>query len=313
MIFQKLALHIMLLLQLAVPQASHFNPVSISIETAQANGSDETTPAIVIVKLDNTNEGPERIENDSLGVAITAPSALAIDEKSGKVLWGKNTDQKRSLASITKLASMTIALNKISDLTKPITIEQGDYSNLGLNVFKPGEVVSTKDALAAALIGSDNTAVHAIVRSLGMTQQEFVATMNAFATEHGLAPTSFADTTGLSAHNVSTAGDILKLAMIAFQNPLLLELTGTNTYRGTTEAGREFTIRSTNLLLNSTLIDVTAGKTGFVTESGYNFVARTAYEGNEILAVVLGSSTNENRFQDYKMLVYWTTRNFQWK
>lgn len=254
---------------------------------------------------------PERVMGDSLGVRITAASAIVSDRKSGAVLYEKDADKVRPLASITKLVSLLVVIDRLKDPGQVLEITKSDFVNLGYNNFAVGEKVEVKDLIATAIIASDNTAVQTLSRATGLSSADFVAVMNSQAADWGLSHTHFDDPTGLSARNVSTAREVLIISDKAFARIQLSAYAGRKNYRFTAASGQEHLVVTTNQLIGS-MVSVVAGKTGFVTESGYNLTAAVTRDGHELLGVTLGSDTSGDRFQDFKMLVHWVWENYDW-
>ncbi len=273
--------------------------------------ADQITPPLLIT-ASATAKDPVRKLNDSLGVDMTAISALMLDAQTGAVLYAKNPDVVRTLASITKLMSLMVSIDTIKDLNMSVTIISDDHVPFGTTTLKVGQVVTANDLIAAAVIGSDNTAIRALARATGLTTEHFVAAMNAKAQSLGLSKTSFADVTGLSDQNVSTASEILTFARKAFAYEPIGRFAGKSNYVFSSTDGAEHIIKTTNKLIGS-FISVVHGKTGFVTESGYNLVSEiTDSKGHDIIGIVLGSATNDDRFHDFKMMAYWVWENFTW-
>lgn len=276
----------------------------------QTETGDVAVPTIVPVSV--RTAGPVRKLNDSLGVDMTAQAALMVDPETGAVLYEKNADEVRTIASITKLMSLIVVLDAGVDLAERVEILKEDQVPYGTTTLTIGEKVAAKDLVAASLIGSDNTAIRALTRHVGGNREAIVELMNQKATRMGLVKTSFADVTGLSDANSSTAREIVTFARAAFAYPLLGDLAGRRTYAFTSEDGKEHMVRTTNRLIGS-FVSVIHGKTGFVSESGYNLVAEvTDTEKRSIAGVVLGSATNDDRFHDFKMMAYWVWQNFTW-
>jgi serine-type D-Ala-D-Ala endopeptidase (penicillin-binding protein 7) len=255
---------------------------------------------------------PYKKNHNSLGVDITAQAAAVMDKDSGAILWQKNADQVRSLASITKLMTALVFLENNPGWNTEITLEKRDEANSNAPNILRGETVTVKDLFYTSLIASDNNTANALVRSTGLDRNEFVGLMNKKAVNLGLDNTKFKDTTGLNQSNKSTALEILKLANTAFANQDIVEATAKQNYSFQAVTGKHHKIFSTNNLLNSYL-DVVAGKTGFIFESGYCLVSEIKNDnGDNIIAVVLGSETNLDRFQDLKILSAWILDNFVW-
>ncbi len=255
---------------------------------------------------------PYKKNNNSLGVHITADAAAVMDVDSGAILWQKNADQVRSLASITKLMTALVFLENNPGWDTQITLEKKDEANSNAPNILRGEVVTVKDLFYTSLIASDNNTANALVRSTGLDRNEFVDLMNKKAEDLDLQNTKFKDVTGLNQDNKSTALEILKLAKVAFAEPDIVQATAKKNHSFQAVTGKHHKIFSTNNLLNSYL-DVVAGKTGFIFESGYCLVSEIKNDtGDNIISVVLGSETNLDRFQDLKILSAWVLDNFVW-
>ncbi len=261
---------------------------------------------------DNNRLIPHKIDNKSLGVKISAQSAAVMDIKTGIVLWQKNANEVRSIASISKLMTALVFLEHNPGWQTEMTMEHADETNGGTARILRGETVSVKDLFYTSLIASDNNATTALVRSTGLSKEEFVALMNQKAADLQLKHTSFVEPTGLEDGNQSTVLDILLMAKQAFNNPDIKAAVNNKNYTFSTLSGREHKIQSTNLLLNS-YMNIIAGKTGYINAAGYCLVSEVAGEnGQVILSVVLGSDSHESRFQDLKILSAWVLDNFVW-
>jgi len=255
---------------------------------------------------------PHKVDNNSLGVKLTAQAAAVMDKNTGTVLWQKNADEQRPLASITKLMTALVFLDNNPGWNQTLTMLPEDETMANsANIFRD-ETVSLKDAFYTMLIASDNNVANALSRSTGLSREEFVGLMNDKAKAWGLSKTYFVDPTGLSNKNISSANDILILAKKAFANNDIKNATNQKIYSFITLDGKERKVNSTNHLLSG-FLDIIAGKTGFITESGYCLVAEV--KGNEdqrIISVVLGSASNADRFNDLKILSAWALNNFIW-
>ena len=255
---------------------------------------------------------PHKINTDSLGVKISAQASAVMDKDSGAILWQHNAEEVRSLASITKLMTALVFLENNSGWHNVITMEQRDEIAGTPPRVKRGEQVKVRDLFYTTLIASDNTAAKALVRSTGLSEEEYVIAMNNKAEELSLANTFFADVTGLSEGNKSTALDILHLAQAALSQEDIRAVTSKRVYNFTSVSGQAHRIYSTNKLLDSYL-NIAAGKTGFITAAGYCLVSEISeIDGHNIIGVVLGSETHDDRFQDLKILSAWILDNFTW-
>jgi D-alanyl-D-alanine endopeptidase (penicillin-binding protein 7) len=177
-----------------------------------------------------------------------------------------------------------------------------------------GTPVVARDLVAAALAGSANNAANAIARATGLTQAQFVARMNASAANMGLTQTHFVEPTGIEPGNVSTAREVLKMSLDAFQNELVLSMTSAPHYTiAVVDSADVHKISNTNGLVFDAGVDVVAGKTGFNDEAGYALTTRLAQAGKpDLIVVVLGSSTKNKSFLEAKALAQWAWKYKKW-
>ncbi len=260
------------------------------------------------------------LANDSLGVEVSAQSVLVMDENTGKVLYEKNAKASRSIASITKLMTALVFIDYNPGWDQEIKISESDYRDGGIVYLINGEVISVNDVFFTALVASSNEATVALARSTGLSLDDFVAKMNAKAKHFGMNDTSFADVTGLSNNNKSTAVDIAILSRLAFANKSIEKATATETYTVTIiNNGVSRVIKSTDRILNQEfglgdhIYKVQNGKTGYLESAGYCFASQVMDNNNrQVLVVVLGSSTINSRFTDTKSLAYWVFNNYNW-
>jgi D-alanyl-D-alanine carboxypeptidase len=305
------------LISLFIGLAGHgdfLHPASISFAPAKARpvvALQVAQPSAPIVA-----QPPRKKDADSLGVKLTAKSAALVDTKTGTLLFSYGQDQILPIASITKLMTALVLLDGPIDWNAKVTIQPSDFDYTGLLSIKAGDTMTTQDAWNTMLSGSVNAAAVALARSTGLSREQFVAKMNAKAQELGLAHTTFTDPTGYGASNVSTTLDLARLAWNALSNDQIRQAVTLKGVDYQTEAGDARHITATNELLDSYLntgdYGVVGGKTGFTDEAGYTMVLRATQGPGDIIAVVLGSPTSDDRFQDAKSLLAWGFRTFEW-
>ncbi|MCU0679846.1 MAG: serine hydrolase [Planctomycetes bacterium] len=257
---------------------------------------------------------PQR-KSDAELLTITAKSAVLYDIKSGFFLFEKNAQDIRPTASITKLMTALVFLDNNPDWNKEYTIkrEEVDGSN-NANIFS-GDTLTIKDLFYLSLVNSDNTATSALVSASGLKREDFVNEMNNKAKKLGLTHTSFTDPIGLSDQNVSTAYEIARLAQEAFSKTEIQQAVVSKKYRFKTGEGDVRVVSSTDELLSQNIsgLKILGGKTGYTDPAGACFVGRFSNaEGREIISVILGSATKDERFSDTKALVQWFYNNFIW-
>jgi serine-type D-Ala-D-Ala carboxypeptidase (penicillin-binding protein 5/6) len=258
---------------------------------------------------------PRRLPNKQ-DVLLYASSSAAIDMQSGKMLWSKNAGAKRQIASLTKLMTALVFLDTNPNWEKVYQLKKEDVQIGGKSYIYPGDEVKIKDLFYLMLVGSDNTAAVALVKANGFSEEEFIKKMNEKAAQLGLKNTSFKDISGLSGGNVSTTEEILVLARKSFFREKISTTSLEEKYEFSTAAGRVVDVESTDSLLSVFPVDginIIGGKTGHTDEAGYCFTGEFTNEtGQRIIAVVLGTDSNEARFRETKKLVKWAYDSYEW-
>lgn len=251
---------------------------------------------------------------------ITARAAVVADGETGEILYAKNMAAKIPLASITKLMSLLVLTEKNLDWDEVVALEDSDFDNLRLYIgpddkisllgLGAGSKIKFRDLIFSALIKSANDAMAAAVRAAGFNFFAFAKEMNNKALELGMTLTDFDEPTGLSINNITTAGDLILLAGDVFENKIIQEITSQQYYYLSEVDGSDsVSFDSTNKLfqlLEGTSYKVIAGKTGYLDESGYNFLVEVKNGGGKkYIIVVLGSESDEGRFDDAYKLLLW--------
>lgn len=255
---------------------------------------------------------------------ISAPFAVLIDEPTGEILYAKNEKEKTPMASITKLMTASVFMELQNEGCKDvlqcvstawdkiITYNKADDLDGAKLYVNDGETMTIKDIFYSMLVGSANNAAKTLVENSGIEYNAFVEKMNKKAKEWRLENTEFKDPTGLNAGNVSTALDVANMARKILKNFEMLKATTISQYSfKTINTGNAHTIKNTdNLLLDKDLY-VTGAKTGFLNEAGYCLAlkAKNKNDGREVIAVVLGEDSSEDRFVDVKKLIQWGAGN----
>jgi D-alanyl-D-alanine endopeptidase (penicillin-binding protein 7) len=243
---------------------------------------------------------------------VTAPRVYLIAEPPARLpLLRRDPDDVRPLASLTKLMSALVVLDAAPQWDELVTISAADYRGGARPRLSAGETVSLGGLWEVALVGSDNDALAALVRGLGMTEPEFVQAMNEKAAALGLTSTRFVEPTGLAPGNVSTAREAAVVARAAFARPEVARTLAAVRTAVTVDGAARVVLSSDQHL--KTFADAAAGgwqfvtgKTGYLPEGGYNAVVLAAgADGLRVLAVVLGSASLDDRTREVSSLVRW--------
>jgi D-alanyl-D-alanine endopeptidase (penicillin-binding protein 7) len=262
---------------------------------------------------------PERINLENIGVKVTAKRFAAIDVNSGKLLLQKDSQVKQPIASITKIMTALVILDHNPRWQEIVELVAKDETVGAQPHIYRGEQVRFIDLWKAALVSSDNNSIMAMVRSLGYSDVEFVSLMNKKAEELQMFNSSFADSTGLSSGNVSTALDLGRLVYAAMQKNEIKESVLQGSYElkiFNNKKNRK--LINTDILIDSFLnkkkygYELIGGKTGFTNEAGYCLAVKISKEGHPVIVVVLDSDTIGSRFQDVKAVADWVYTNYTW-
>jgi serine-type D-Ala-D-Ala endopeptidase (penicillin-binding protein 7) len=246
--------------------------------------------------------------NGALVPDVRAAAAIIFNPENGQVLWQENAQDKRSIASITKVMTTVVFLEDNPDLDQVVTIERGDVYAASTTYLRANERISVSNVLHLTLIASDNAAARVLARISHGGTSAFIERMNEKAIELGLESTAFADPSGLNPANISSAYDLSRLITFAAGDERIAPIMRTAHYTITTNR-RTITINNTNRLVLGGEVDVMGGKTGFITKSGYCLATLLRLpQGNQVAVVVLGAASNNGRFWETRHLFDWLSQ-----
>ncbi len=229
----------------------------------------------------------------------TAYSSIVMDLDSGRVLYQKKANEKRLIASITKImtAIVTLENSNIED-----TVEIGDevLKMYGTNIYiEVGEKIKIKDLLYGLLLRSGNDAAVALAVAVSKSEDEFVKKMNEKAQEIGMKNTVFANPHGLDeeSQNYSTAYDMALLSKYAYQNRIYRKIVKTKKY--TVSTGEKTYLWYNRNKLLSSYENCTGGKNGYTPSAGKTLVTTATKNGLNLTIVTLNDA---NIYQNHKSL-----------
>jgi serine-type D-Ala-D-Ala carboxypeptidase (penicillin-binding protein 5/6) len=228
---------------------------------------------------------------------VQAPSAILVESSTGDVIFERNADDERPIASTTKLMTALLALEGIAlddVLTAPGYDPGPIESVIGL---REGERMTARDLLRALLLASANDAAEALAVGLSGSVGEFVDEMNRRAERLGLEDTSYANPIGLDEEgNHSSARDLVKLAAVLRRKPFFRETV--DLPRAVLRSGsRRRPIQNRNALVrNVPMVD--GVKTGRTNQAGYVLVGSATRGGVTVMSAVLGEPSEAARDAD---------------
>jgi D-alanyl-D-alanine carboxypeptidase len=229
---------------------------------------------------------------------LSAQSAILMDMESGRVLYEKNADEERLIASITKIMTALVALESTPNLDEVVTIQREYTLTEGSSMYlKVGEEVTIRDLLYGLLLSSGNDAALAIAGVCAGDTETFVDWMNQRAESLGMTHTHFANPNGLNddAH-YSTARDMATLTREALQNPTFAEIVST---KSITLGERSLTNHNKMLWQYEGAIGV---KTGYTQMAGRTLVSAAARDGQTLIVVTLNDPDD---WADHAALLDW--------
>ena len=245
-------------------------------------------------------------------LVLRSAAVVVQDESTGAVLFEKNSGAVLPIASITKLMTAMVMLDANPNLKEMLIIADDDTDVLKgtRSRLRVGTELSREEMLRLALMSSENRASSALSRHYPGGRDAFVAAMNAKSKALGLADTRFEDPTGLSAANVSSARDLVKMVAAANTYPLIREFTTTAEYDVAVN-GREQTFRNTNPLVRSRNNDWEIGlsKTGYINEAGKCLVMKVWLNKKPTIIVLLDSWGRLTRVGDANRIKRWVEAN----
>jgi len=248
--------------------------------------------------------GLHSVEDDQ--IALKSSVAYVIDQDTQEVLLSKNDQAILPIASITKLMTALVVREANLDMDESITIsvddidtEKGSGSRL-----RPGTTLTRGELLHLALMSSENRAAHALGRTYPAGIDAFIAQMNAKAAQLGMRDTRYAEPTGLSSRNQSSAKDLATLVAFAANDSTLRELSTSNGFQ--VEVGHKtLKYRSTNRLVSNPNWDIDLQKTGYISEAGQCLVMQAKVAGRKLIMVFLDSAGKFSRIADAERVRRW--------
>lgn len=251
-------------------------------------------------------------EKDEGALEITAPSAVLLEQSSGKVLFEKNSHEVRPCASITKVMTLILTFEAIEvgnlSYDEMLTASAHAASMGGSDIWlKEGESMSVNDLIKATVIMSANDAAVVLAEAVAGSEEVFVSRMNEKAAALGMHDTVFKNCNGLDEEgHVTSAYDVALMSRELMNYPKIFEYT--LTWIDYVRNG-ETQLVNTNKLIKS-YKGITGLKTGTTSKAGSCVAATAERDGMSLIAVVLGADTSDHRFSDAAAVLNYGFANY---
>ena len=280
------------------------------------------TSNIIIFADDEIEEYNKKIDNNEINKTIetsanlndepkiNSRSAVVIDRKSKNIIYGKNENVKKAMASTTKIMTAMVViqntnLNNIVEISKKAAGTGG--SRLGL---KAGDKITVKDLLYGLLLRSGNDCAVALAEYVAGSVPEFSNLMNQNAQMLDLNNTHFVTPHGLDEEeHYTTAYELAILADYALNNEVFAQIVNTKSYTININKNSK-TLNNTNELLGN-LNGVYGVKTGFTNGAGRCLVTSIKRGNLDVICVVLGADTKKDRTRDSAKLIEYTFNKYE--
>lgn len=242
---------------------------------------------------------------------INSRAAIIFDRNSKQILYSKNINEKRPMASTTKIMTAIIVIEN-SDLSDTVIVSKKAANTGGSRLkFKTGDKITINDLLYGLMLCSGNDAAVALAEYVGENVDGFADLMNKKAEELGLINTHFVTPHGLdNSNHYTTAYELALLTDYALSNEIFAKIVNTKNYNITIN-GITRNISNTNELLGN-LNGVNGVKTGYTGNAMRCLVTSCTRNNNQIITVVLGADTKKYRTADSKKLIEYAFDNYKW-
>ena len=241
---------------------------------------------------------------------VNSRAAIVYDRISGSILFGKNENVKRQMASTTKIMTAIIVIEN-SNLDNFITVSSNAAKTGGSRLgLRTNDKISIRDLLYGLLLCSGNDAAVALAEHIGGSLPGFATLMNNKCDFLGLTSTNFVTPHGLDSDNhYTTAYELAIITDYALKNEIFCKFVNTKNYTVSIN-GNPKLLSNTNELLGN-LDGVYGVKTGFTNGANRCLVTSVKRKNMDIICIVLGCDTKKDRTKDSIQLIEYAFKNFQ--
>lgn len=244
---------------------------------------------------------PDSIEGRSKLDSLTAEAWMLVDDSTGIVISERCGFERRYIASITKMMTALLALEK-GNLSDSIDITEDVYVNRDSRV-RLGDGYVMNELVYEMMMISDNDAAYALAKHVAGDTLRFYEMMNQKALYLGMDSTHFANPNGMpNPNNYSSPADLIKLARYAMRDSMFAAIVGTAERDIPLIDGRHMACRNSNALLH-TYEGCIGIKTGFTNQAGYCLASAATRQGHTLVLVLLHSRKHATRFTESAALL----------
>ena len=256
---------------------------------------------------------------------LYAQSAVLMDADSGRILFAKNGQEERAMASTTKIMTCILALEN-GDLSEEITVSAEAASQPAVRLgMREGQRFRLNDLLYSLMLESHNDSAVAVAECVGGTVEGFAAMMNRKAMELGCSDTYFITPNGLDAEDETgkhhtTAADLARIMkyciMDSEKKDAFLEITRTESYQfSDCDGSGSYSCSNHNSFLHM-MEGALSGKTGFTADAGYCYVGALRRDDRTFIVALLACGWHNNKgykWSDTRKLMDYALENYQYR
>ena len=249
-----------------------------------------------------------QLNRDPAKLHLASVNAVVVDASAKRPVYYKGADDVTPIASLTKLMTAMVMLDAKLPEDELITIgiDDLDFLKGSKSRLRLGAELPRYEMLRLALMSSENRAASSLARTYPGGTKAFVAAMNAKAATLGMTHTRYADPTGLSAQNVSTANDLAILVAAAAEYPQIRDFSTTGSHFVAVQpTGQILGFNNTNNLVKNDKWDIKLSKTGYIREAGKCLVMLATIASKPFVIVLLDSAGKYTRLGDAQRVRHW--------
>ncbi len=251
-------------------------------------------------------------------VSLNSKRYILYNLNENKVIDSNREHERISIASLTKMMTVIVSIEKVKDLDKKITITSQMVDSIPWDVmkfgFKKGDVVTYRDLLYAAILPSAADAIYGLEISISGSEKAFVKLMNDKVKELGLKDTKFANGVGLyDDNNYSSAYDVAQILEYGLKNETFKKVFTTKKYKMTNGKTLNSTLYYYGKKIDEDISFIRGSKTGFIDESGYCLASISSINGVDYLFVSLNANKTPQHIEDHIKEYKYFSKNYSYK